>query len=78
MKNQILSFVLASTNPSSLDTVSTKEVGNKFGITTAEAYRYLQALHEAKEIQKLTPVNGDNLQCCDWMKVSEEDGWANV
>lgn len=34
-----------------------------------EAYNNLNALYQEKKIEKLEPLDGNNINCCDWLKI---------
>ena len=71
MKTQILNFVNETTDREYMDVVSTKDVASHFGITTEQAYGYLNSLagKSGRElITKLEPADNNNFNACDWVK----------
>jgi hypothetical protein len=51
-----------------METLSTKDVANKFALTTLDAYKILKSLSDDKLITHLEPVNANKFDCCDWVK----------
>lgn len=67
MKALILNYI----NTFVTHDVNTKVIAKKFGLTTQQAYNFLQQLYTEKEIEKLEPENGNNLNACDWIKIDK-------
>lgn len=65
MKDQILIYI----NTYVTHDIDTKAIATKFKITMQQAYNHLNALYQEKKIEKLEPLNGNNLNCCDWLKI---------
>lgn len=82
IQDLILDYINKNTNPVNMDCFSTRTIGRKFGLNTVEAYIILSRLANDRKIIKLDPVNGDNFQCCDWMRYPTKEeaydmGWDN-
>lgn len=80
LKNQIVQFVNEKTDYETLDEVSTKQVAKHFNIDTKTAYKLLVSVSDkrsgekllgTKQITHLDPVNGQNFDCCGWIKNKE-------
>ena len=67
MKQQILNHILTNTNRERMDDLSTKQVAEKFNISTSSAYSILNDLASEKQITKLEPINGNKFECCGWI-----------
>lgn len=68
MKTLILDYILKYTHRENLEERSTKQIAQKFKITTKEAYKICNQLTIEKLITKLDPVNGDKFDCCGWIR----------
>ena len=67
-KATILDYILTSTHREKLEEKSTRQVAARFNISTKDAYRICNDLAAKKLITKLDPVNGNNFDCCGWIR----------
>ena len=72
ISQQVLNFINTKTERETLEEQSTKQVAAKFSITSKEAYKILCGLAKKGLIEKLAPVNGDNFDCCGWIRLTDE------
>jgi hypothetical protein len=71
MKTQILEFINQNTSSEKLYEQSTKQVAQRFSITTSKAYQILNELASEGLIEKYAPVNGDKFDCCGWIRIDD-------
>lgn len=73
ISEQVLNYINAETHRADLDEKTTKEIAVQFNLTTNAAFRLLNMLADKKLITKLDPVNGDNFDCCGWIRNHDND-----
>jgi hypothetical protein len=64
----ILNWINEETHMRDLEEKTTKQVADKFCLTTDTAYKLCGILAKKKLITKLDPVNGDKFGCCGWIR----------
>lgn len=70
-QTQILSYINENTDREMLEEKSTKEVAQEFNISTKDAYSKLNDLFQNNLIMKLGAVNGNNFECCGWVRLED-------
>jgi len=68
ISEQVLNYINENTVRDRLEEKSTKEVAAQFNLTTNAAYRLLSILADKRLLTKLDPVNGQNFDCCGWIR----------
>jgi len=68
ISEMILNWINEETHMRDLEEKTTKQVADKFNLTTNAAFRICGILAKKKLITKLDPVNGDNFGCCGWIR----------
>lgn len=73
LSEEILKWILATTNYDLLIEKTTKQVAEKFNLTTNEAYKLCSNLADKGLITKLDPVNDNMFSCCGWIMNDDDD-----
>lgn len=71
LAKKILNHINQNTNRDNMDDFTTKQVAEHFKISTDMAYKILDNLSgkSGRElITKCEPVNGNDFQCCGWVR----------
>jgi hypothetical protein len=77
LKNKMVEYINSTTHRENLIEKSTKQVAEHFGIDTKTAYKLLVSISSkcakgkrlgTNQITHLDPVNGQNFECCGWIR----------
>jgi len=70
---KILLYINQNTHRENLEEKSTKQIADKFEISTQKAYNICTLLAQSKQITKLDPVNGQKFDCCGWIRNNDDE-----